>query len=587
MIPGRLALALAAAAAAGAWAALPPPTWLIVGLVVLGARFRHAAVWCVALGVACSGLAARSWDGLDRPLPRSVSGPALVLTDPEDRGGAVHAELRIAGRRFDAWARGAPAGRLQGAQAGEVLSVDGRVSELRGRSVAHQRRRHLAGRLELSAAGPVTPGTPLARVANDLRRTILRGAEPLPDPTRGLFGGFVLGDDRGQDTATVERFRAAGLSHLLVVSGQNVAFALALAAPLVTRGANGSRLAWAAVVLVVFGTAVRWEPSVMRAVFMAGLAIGTRTLGGSADRLQVLSVAVTAILLIDPLLVGSVSFLLSVGASAGIALLTPWFLERIPGPRPAVEVLAATAGAQVGVAPVLIAVFGSLPLVSVPANLLAVPLAGPSMMWGMAAGVPAGVIGGRSAALLHWPTRLMLGWIDAVAAWAASLEAPLVDGRAAGAAAVAAGLLAVSPRWRHLVLPGSLAVLMAALLASAAEPPPRRVELAGDGALWRTAGAAVLVLDEPDRRALGDLRETGTRRVDLVVVSRRGAAAAALVAEVRALVRPRRVVAPASSGIPDALAVSQASTARAGPIALRLVPRDGRLDVQVSIASDR
>ena len=586
MISGRVAAGLAGAAALGAWAAQPVPEVLVLVLAAAAVKLRRPTVWCLALGIICSFLAARSWDGIDRPLPATVSGRALVLTDPKEQGGAVRAEVRISGRRFDAWARGASAGRLMTAAAGETLRVDGRVSELRGRSVAHQRRRHLAGRLELSSAGSAGPGTPLARVANDIRRTVLRGAESMPEPARGLFGGFVLGDDRGQEAATVERFRAAGLSHLLVVSGQNVAFALALAAPLVTRGANGARLAWAAVVLVLFGTAVRWEPSVMRAVFMAGLAIGTRTLGGSADRMQVLSIAVAGLLLIDPLLVGSVSFLLSVGASAGIAVLTPWFAERIPGPRPVVDVLAATAGAQVGVAPVLVTVFGSLPLVSVPANLLAVPVAGPSMMWGMAAGVPAGLLGDRVAGLLHWPSRVMLGWIDRVAAWAAGLEAPVVDGRAAMAAAVVAGLLALVPRSRTLVLPGALAALIASTLVSASEPPARRVELAGDSELWRAGGATVLVLDGADPRVLADLSDARIRRVDLLVASRTGASVAGLVADVRAVVHPRRVIAPRSSGIPDAVAVPRPATARAGPISLTLQPVGNRLDVLVSVASD-
>ena len=436
---------LAASAAVGSLAGRSVPVLGLAALALIALRTNRPWLWCAVLVATTSTFAARSWEGLASPAPERVDGIATVLTDPEDRHGAVHAELRIDGRRYDAWARGSAAGSLRQALTGEVLDVRGSSAPLRGRIAPYLRRRHVSARLQLSEAGYPAPGAPLSRLANGMRRTIEQGSDPLGN-RKGLFGGFVLGDDRGQDDETVDRFRDAGLSHLLVVSGQNVAFALLLAGPLVARGPHGARLAWTAVILVLFGTLVRWEPSVLRAVIMAGLAVCGRTLAHPAERLQLLAAAVTAILLVDPLLVGSVSFLLSVSASAGIAILSPWFAERLRGPRLLVDVLAATLGAQVGVAPVLLAVFGSLPLVSIPANLLAVPVSGPLMMWGMVAGLPAGLAGERLAAALHWPTGLMLGWIDGVARWAADLSAPTLDPRGALLAASAAALLPLARR---------------------------------------------------------------------------------------------------------------------------------------------
>lgn len=457
---GALLPALALAAAGGAWAARPVPAMAVAAVTILVLRVRQPWPWLFAAAFATSALAARSWEGLAAPVPHEIAGVATVITDPDERHGAVHAELRVDGRRYDTWARGAAAGQLRNALVGEVLDVRGRTSPLSGRIAPHLRRRHIAARLQLSAAGTPAPGPALSRLANRMRRTIERGADGMGEPQKALFGGFVLGDDRSQDEDTVERFRVAGLSHLLVVSGQNVAFALILAGPLVARGPNGSRLAWTAVVLVFFGTIVRWEPSVLRAVCMAGLAVSARTLGRPAERLELLAGAVGLILVMDPLLVGSVSFLLSVGASAGIALVSPVVARRLRGPAPLVDVLSATVGAQVGVGPVLLSVFGSMPLASIPANLLAVPLSGPLMMWGMVAGLPAGLAGGRVATALHWPTALMIGWIDGVARWAAGLGAPTVGpGAALAGAAVALGVLAlhrVSGRRRRDAWVGSL-----------------------------------------------------------------------------------------------------------------------------------
>ena len=53
-----------------------------------------------------------------------------------------------------------------------------------------------------------------------------------------------------------------------------------------------------------------------------------------------------------------------------------------------------TLAAQLGVAPVLLATFGPIPVASLPANLLCVPVAGLVMVWGLTAGLLAGVVGG-------------------------------------------------------------------------------------------------------------------------------------------------------------------------------------------------
>ena len=161
---------------------------------------------------------------------------------------------------------------------------------------------------------------------------------------------------------------------------------LALCAPLLRRLGLFGRLVGGVAVLVLFGTMTRWEPSVLRAIAMASIALVAGYLGRPTDGLRVLALAATALLVADPFLLHSVGFLLSCGASLGIAVLARPIAARLPGPAWVREVLGVTAAAQVGVAPVLIPVFGSMPLVSLPANLVAVPLAAPLTMWGLATG---------------------------------------------------------------------------------------------------------------------------------------------------------------------------------------------------------
>ena len=151
------------------------------------------------------------------------------------------------------------------------------------------------------------------------------------------------------------------------------------------------------------------------------------------------------------LLVWSVGWWLSVGATAGIALLAAPIAARLPGPRALAEALAVTIAAQIGVAPVSVSVFGGVPLASIPANLLAVPVAGPLMVWGLPAGVLAGVAPAL-APVLHLPTRLAVRWIAVVARTAAAAPLPelRVPHLAAGAAAagIVAGVRTVRRRHR-------------------------------------------------------------------------------------------------------------------------------------------
>lgn len=510
----RWAVALAAATAGGAWASRAVPLWLALALAAAGLAVRRPALLCVGAALLASALGARSWAGLVPPVPGPVRGVATLVTDPVELAGAMRVELRLAGRRFEAWARDRPGARLAPRLAGERVEIAGRVGPVAEHRRQYLARRHVVARITVAEVGGWSPGSGLARLANGVRRVLLDGTGSLPEAQRALFAGLVLGDDRGQQAETVDDFRAAGLTHLLAVSGQNVAFVLALVAPLLAVLGLRGRLLAGLVVLVVFGVVTRWEPSVLRAEAMAAVVLLAATLGRPASTLRALALAVTGLLLIDPLLVGSVGFLLSCGACVGIAALAPIFARRMPLP------VAVTLAAQVGVAPVLVPIFGGLPVASLPANLLAVPAAAPVVLWGLAAGLPAGLVGGPVAAAVHLPTRLLVGWIAGVARWAAALPlGQLGPAHLAGLGGLAA-LAVLAPRARRPVLGLAVAVALAPSIAMARPAPVDGAELVPGARFWREAEATVLVLDRPSPGALlGALRVAGVGRLGVVVVT--------------------------------------------------------------------
>lgn len=222
---------VAVATAAGAYAARPlvplPLAAAVVALALVLTRPGRAPVLlCAALALLASVLGARSWRGLDarstfrEPL---AEGWATLVTDPRAApGSAVQLDVRMRGKRLRATARAAAASALRDRLAGEQVHVRGHIRPLEPAARQRLASRHVAGRIELTAVDGHRPGSLLARTANALRRTLVTGTASLPADRRALYAGVVLGDDREQDVAEVEDFRAAGLTHLLAVSGENV-----------------------------------------------------------------------------------------------------------------------------------------------------------------------------------------------------------------------------------------------------------------------------------------------------------------------------------------------------------------------------
>ena len=150
------------------------------------------------------------------------------------------------------------------------------------------------------------------------------------------------------------------------------------------------------------------------------------------------------LLLVDPLLVRSVGFWLSVGATAGVTVLGPPLARRLRALGPLAVPLGVTLGAQLGVALPSLLVFGRLPLVGTLANLLAVPVAGFVMLYGLPAALVAGAVP-PVRGIVMLPVEVGVRWVDRVAGVAAATEPPAPWG-AIGGVVVAMALVIVMAR---------------------------------------------------------------------------------------------------------------------------------------------
>ena len=558
MITGdRWPVALLAAAAAGACHPRGVPV-LVAGLVVVAALvLRRWLLLVVAVGALVSGLGQRAIAGLEGMEEQDVIASVTLLTDPRwGVGGGLRAEGRVDGRRVELRARGVVADELAPRLAGDVVAVRGTLGPL-ARPSPWTQSRHLAGTLRVLRVERWSPGHPVAEAANGIRRTLVAGAASMHPTERSLYTGLVIGDDRAQPLVLADDFLGAGLTHLLAVSGQNVAFVLAMGAPVLRRLRLWPRLLLALGLIGLFATITRFEPSVVRASAMAVVALTVTTIGSPTTRVRVLALALTALLLVDPLLVGSVGFQLSAAATAAIVLLAGPLEAALPGPAWLRTPLAVTAAAQLGVAPVLVTTFGPMPVASLPANLLAVPAAGLVMAWGLTGGLVAGWLVGVGApgapvlaAALHQPTRLLLAWVAEVASRSAALPLGQLSGRHLFVLAMAALVVvrcrsAAAPEptalpqarrpggsgWarRGALLAGAAALLSAVVSAQA--PAGLRQDLLPGTVRWHASGTEVLVLGGaggrvaiPGDAVVARLREEGVGAIELLVLADAGVA---------------------------------------------------------------
>ncbi|CAN5137245.1 hypothetical protein BH18ACT12_BH18ACT12_06650 [soil metagenome] len=256
--------------------------------------------------------------------------------------------------------------------------------------------------------------------ADSLRRQLQTSiARGLSGERAAVLEGVVLGEDSGLSDELRQRFRAAGLYHLLAVSGQNVALvaggALLLAWLLGVPRFAGQLGALAAIVAYVL--AVGAQPSVVRAGVAGALGSLAWLTARAPDRWHFLLVGAIVLLAWNPYTLLDAGFQLSFAAVIAIFVLVPRFerfLEGYPLGRWLRLVVAISAACGLATAPIAWAHFHSLQLLTVPANALAAPAAVSLLGLGLLSAAVAPV-SASAATALAWLNGWCAAYLVAVA----------------------------------------------------------------------------------------------------------------------------------------------------------------------------
>ena len=306
--------------------------------------------------------------------------------------------------------------------------------------------------------GPAEPAAALETIRRGAATTLAR---VLPEPEAGLAAGILIGLRERVDRELAADFTTAGVSHVVAISGWNIAIVAAAVGALGGSLGRRRRSVLTMLAIVAYVAFSGASPSVVRAAAMAGVVLLARESGRAGRAAAALGWAVTLLLLVDPSLISDAGFQLSSLATAGlIAWATP-LGERIgrigSGHVPGwlAESLGVSLAAQAATLPVVLATFGRLALISPAANLAIVPVVPVAMAAGavaFGAGLLAeGGVPDVLTAVLAFPGWLSLTTMVAIGRLAADVPfaSATLDPPANVVAAVGSIVAVVGLEWRR------------------------------------------------------------------------------------------------------------------------------------------
>lgn len=215
-------------------------------------------------------------------------------------------------------------------------------------------------------------------------------ARLLPKEHIGILEGMIIGDTSYISEEVKNNFRDSGISHLLAVSGANVAYILILCKFAFEKifGRNISN-GLTIIFIILFAILSGMSASVVRAAIMTIVIVLSEFLIQKPNTYTSISFSALLILLYNPIIIYDIGFLLSFSGTLGIIIFNKRihaFLEskikvnkeKVFGKIVAVfiETLSVTFSAQIVVTPITLYFFNTFSCISILANLIIVPATG-------------------------------------------------------------------------------------------------------------------------------------------------------------------------------------------------------------------
>lgn len=239
------------------------------------------------------------------------------------------------------------------------------------------------------------------------------------DPEASLLAGILLGDDNGIPASVERAFSVTGTSHIIAISGFNIAVIAGFFALVFNRLLGSVRGALVALAGIIFYTLlVGAEPSVVRAAIMGAIGLLAVQVGRKQVGVNTLAAVAAVMVMVNPYFLWDVGFQLSVLATLGLIVYGGPFMDAAGAfiqrhvrsfelqklASPFFQFLALTFAAQLTTLPIIAYHFKQVSLLSPLVNALILP-AQPAVM----------ILGGLAVvlSLVFFPLGHILSW----AAW--------------------------------------------------------------------------------------------------------------------------------------------------------------------------
>lgn len=285
---------------------------------------------------------------------------------------------------------------------------------------------------------------------NMLYAAILRGkayaqraiAEVLPEPCAALLTGILLGTETGLPADLADDFRTTGTSHIIAISGFNMALVSGLLTRLSVRVVGRRYAAWfCTAALALYTLFVGASAAVVRAAVMGAIAVWGQHFGRQNASPNALFATALLMTMWDPNTLWDLGFLLSFAATLGlISLANPLGqrFERLlaailparwaePVARALNEPVVLTICAQLTTLPLILQTGQGLSSVTLLSNILVLPAQPQVMLWGALAtfGSLVWLPLGRVLAWVAWPFLAWTIWVvERTAALADAMPGP-------------------------------------------------------------------------------------------------------------------------------------------------------------------
>jgi competence protein ComEC len=256
-----------------------------------------------------------------------------------------------------------------------------------------------------------------------------------PQPEADLLAGILLGMESGIPADLQKAFKDTGTTHIIAISGFNIAIIANLFLWLFSRALGERKGAFAAIAgITLYTVLVGADAAVVRAALMGSAGIFAHLIGRRQNGLNTLAFVGALMAVLNPLVMWDVGYQLSFAATLGLILYADRFehaatsfiaryipsstAEKIAGPL--AEYVLFTLAAQLTTLPVMAYHFQRISLIALIANPFILPAQPPLMLSsGLAllmslAYVPLGKI----AALLAWPfTAYTIRMVEEFSTW--------------------------------------------------------------------------------------------------------------------------------------------------------------------------